>query len=315
MANELFADRVKDTTTTTGTGNITLAGSPPTGYQSFNTAFGTSVNFCYTIEGGSEWEVGMGHLSASTTLVRDLVLASSNSNALVSFSAGTKNAFCTIPAAQALHLDPLSNCRMTDDFIGNRDTAQGWWTRQTAGGTVTSATLTGESGHPGIVRITVSTTTSGTVAWAATPATSVSSVIPTDFFDLTWVCRPVDNDAQVTYRIGMFQTGVVSAFSDVICFAKEAANNYFTGTCVAASSRTDTSTFGAYTANTWHKFRMRRIDASTIGFKFDEAAEQTITTNIPTAALVPAAYVVRGTSGTKTLDIDLFDLTISGLAR
>ena len=93
-----YADRVKDTTTTTGTGNITLAGSPPTGYQSFNTAFGTSVNFYYCIEGGAEWEVGQGHLSASTTLVRDIILSSTNSNAAVSFSAGTKNVFCTMPA-------------------------------------------------------------------------------------------------------------------------------------------------------------------------------------------------------------------------
>ncbi len=98
-----FADRVKDTSTTTGTGNLTLAGSPPTGFQSFDTAFGHAAgnNFYYAIEGGSEWEVGQGHLSASTTLVRDQVFASSNSNALVSFSAGTKNVFNTIPAKYA----------------------------------------------------------------------------------------------------------------------------------------------------------------------------------------------------------------------
>jgi hypothetical protein len=99
MAN-LFADRVKDTTTTTGTGDITLAGTPPTGFQSFNAAFGTSAGFFfyYCIEGGAEWEVGRGHLSASTTLVRDNIMASSNAGSAVSFSAGTKNVFCTIPA-------------------------------------------------------------------------------------------------------------------------------------------------------------------------------------------------------------------------
>lgn len=98
-----FADRVKDTTTTTGTGNLTIANSAPTGYQTFNTAFGTSASFYYAIDstGGSEWEVGIGHLSASTTLVRDLVYASSNSNAAVNFSAGTKNVFCTVPGKWA----------------------------------------------------------------------------------------------------------------------------------------------------------------------------------------------------------------------
>lgn len=94
----LFADRVKDTTTTTGTGDVTLSGSPPSGYQSFNSAIGLGTYFHYTIEANGEWEVGQGHLSASTTLVRDAVFASSNSGALVNFSAGTKNVFLTISA-------------------------------------------------------------------------------------------------------------------------------------------------------------------------------------------------------------------------
>ncbi len=97
MANIIFRPRVKETTVTTGTGNITLAGAP-TGFQTFNTAFGTGVYFYYAIEGGGEWEEGEGHLSAATTLVRDTVRFSSNSNAAVNFSAGTKNVFCTLPA-------------------------------------------------------------------------------------------------------------------------------------------------------------------------------------------------------------------------
>jgi hypothetical protein len=95
----MYADRVKDTTTTTGTGNITLSGTAPTGYQDFNTAFGTNVYFNYAIVGTSEWEVGRGYLSASTTLVRQQVYASTNANAAVNFSSGTKDVFNTIPAA------------------------------------------------------------------------------------------------------------------------------------------------------------------------------------------------------------------------
>mgnify|MGYP007031187138 CR=1 FL=1 len=94
----IYADRVKDTTTTTGTGNITLSGTAPTGYQSFNTAFGTNVYFYYAIVGTSEWEVGRGYLSASTTLVRNQVYASTNANAAVNFSSGSKDVFNTIPA-------------------------------------------------------------------------------------------------------------------------------------------------------------------------------------------------------------------------
>ncbi|MEK9723447.1 MAG: hypothetical protein VW405_08180 [Rhodospirillaceae bacterium] len=96
------ADRVKDSTTTEGTGNLTLSGSAPTGFQSFNTAFGTDVRFYYAISssGSAEWEVGVGYLSAATTLVRETVLESSNSDAAVNLSAGTKDVFCTIPSFQ-----------------------------------------------------------------------------------------------------------------------------------------------------------------------------------------------------------------------
>jgi len=94
-----FSDRVKDTTTTTGTGNITLSGTAPTGFKAFATAFvvGDVVYYCISSSSGSEWEVGYGTLTGSTTLVRTQVLASSNSDALVSLSAGTKDVFCTIP--------------------------------------------------------------------------------------------------------------------------------------------------------------------------------------------------------------------------
>ena len=92
-----FEDRVLETSTTTGTGNITLDGAV-TGYWTFATAFAVGDDFYYCIEGQTpgEWEVGIGHLSNSTTLVRLEVRDSSNSNALVSFSAGMKNVFCTV---------------------------------------------------------------------------------------------------------------------------------------------------------------------------------------------------------------------------
>lgn len=97
----IFADRVKETTTTTGTGDFTLAGAV-TGYRTFNAAQSTNNWFDYCIESVNaagvptgEWEVGQGYLSASTTLVRSRVYASSNANALVNFSAGTKYAFLT----------------------------------------------------------------------------------------------------------------------------------------------------------------------------------------------------------------------------
>jgi hypothetical protein len=95
----VLADRVKETTTTTGTGTVTLGGAA-TGFQSFS-AIGNGNNTYYTIagQGTSEWEVGIGtYTSSGTTLSRDTVLSSSAGGSKVSFSAGTKDVFVTYPA-------------------------------------------------------------------------------------------------------------------------------------------------------------------------------------------------------------------------
>jgi hypothetical protein len=99
----VVADRVKETTTTTGQGTVTLLGAA-TGFQSF-AAIGNANNTYYTIAGqtGSEWEVGIGTYTASgTTLSRDTVLASSaGGTTKTTFSAGTKDVFVTYPASYA----------------------------------------------------------------------------------------------------------------------------------------------------------------------------------------------------------------------
>lgn len=95
----VLADRVKDTTTTTGTGSVTLSGVAPSGFQAFTDALAVGDSTFYCIAGGAEWEIGVGTLTASTTLSRDVVIDSSNANALVNLSAGTKDVFITVPAS------------------------------------------------------------------------------------------------------------------------------------------------------------------------------------------------------------------------
>jgi len=94
----MYADRVQETTTTTGTGTLTLGGAV-SGYRTFTSAFNDGERVRYAIALGSEWEVGDGVFTVSgTTLTRENVYASSNSNALVNFSAGSKNVWCDLPA-------------------------------------------------------------------------------------------------------------------------------------------------------------------------------------------------------------------------
>lgn len=91
------ADRVQETSTSQGTGNFSLAGAV-SNFRTFNASFGTNNRFWYSIVGSTAWEIGIGYLSDSTTLVRDKVVESSNSDNLVDFAAGTKQVFCTQPA-------------------------------------------------------------------------------------------------------------------------------------------------------------------------------------------------------------------------
>ena len=99
-------DRVKETSVTTGTGSFTLDGAV-SGFETFSSAIGNTNTTYYAIavQGGSDFEVGIGTVGAGT-LSRDTVLSSSNSDALVNFSSGTtKDVFCTLPASKAVYKD------------------------------------------------------------------------------------------------------------------------------------------------------------------------------------------------------------------
>jgi hypothetical protein len=103
-------DRVKEESTTTGTGTLTLTGAVA-GFETFSSAIGNTNTTYYTIQNQdvpTEFEVGLGTVGAGT-LSRDTILTSSNSDAAVNFSAGTKDVFCTLPASKAVILDSSGN--------------------------------------------------------------------------------------------------------------------------------------------------------------------------------------------------------------
>jgi len=104
----VIKDRVRETATTTGQVSMVLGGAY-TGYNTF-ASIGDGNNTYYTIAGQntSEWEVGVGtYSSAIPALTRDTVLANYlGTTAKISFSAGTKDVFCTYPAEKASYVDP-----------------------------------------------------------------------------------------------------------------------------------------------------------------------------------------------------------------
>lgn len=127
----VLADRVKETTTTAGTGTITLAGAA-TGFQSFAViGNGNTTFYAIVAQVGNEWEVGIGtYTSAGTLLARTTVLSNSAGTqpTALTFSAGTKDVFVTYPSNKSVNLDASGN--------------------STALGTPVSVTLTNASGLP-----------------------------------------------------------------------------------------------------------------------------------------------------------------------
>jgi len=101
-------DRVKETSTTTGTGTFSLAGAA-TGFETFVAGIATGNTTYYAIfnQGTTEWEVGLGTVTDATpdTLSRTTIYSSSNSDSAVDFASGTKDVFCTLPASRAVYLD------------------------------------------------------------------------------------------------------------------------------------------------------------------------------------------------------------------
>jgi len=157
----VLADRVKESTTTAGTGTITLLGAA-TGFQSFAVIGNTNTTY-YTIAGQttSEWEVGIGtYTSSGTTLARTTVLSNSSATqpSALSFSAGTKDVFVTYPSNKSINLDASGNA--------------------TALGTPVSATLTNATGLP--ISSGVSGLGTNVATFLATPSSANLAAALTD---------------------------------------------------------------------------------------------------------------------------------------
>jgi hypothetical protein len=119
-------DRVKETSTTTGTGTFTLDGAA-TGFQSFS-VIGDGNTTYYTITNGTDWEVGIGtYTSSGTTLSRDTILESSNSGSAVNWGAGSKDVFVTYPAEKAIYFNAadqldVDNLRLDGNTLSSTNT-------------------------------------------------------------------------------------------------------------------------------------------------------------------------------------------------
>ena len=184
----ITADRVKDTSTTTGTGSITVSGASPTGYRTFSTVLGAGDTFYYCVQGQTtaEWEVGVGTYTSANVFARTTVLASSNAGSAVPFSAGTKNVFITLAASKTIQISPsapptagsvpygtgstlaYSAAGTAGQVLTSGGSGSPTWTTASGTGTVTSVNVSG--GTTGLTASGGPVTTSGTITLAGTLA-------------------------------------------------------------------------------------------------------------------------------------------------
>lgn len=162
------ADRVKETSTTTSTGAFALAGAA-SGYRSFASvcSVGDTVYYSISHQSANEWEVGLGTYSATNTLTRTTVHASSNANTAVNFSAGTKDVFLTLTKTQLETYATLSG----SETLTNK-------TINASNNTVTNVSLTtGVTGTLPIANGGTASTTAAAAFNALNPMTTLGDII------------------------------------------------------------------------------------------------------------------------------------------
>ena len=266
----VLADRVKETTSTTGTGTVTLLGAS-TGFQSF-AAVGNANTTYYTIAGQTtaEWEVGIGTYTASgTTLSRDTVLSSSNSGSLVDFTAGTKDVFVTYPSSRSVYANGTTLTASNSSVLPITSGGTGEITRQAAmdalAGAVTSGSYLRGNGADVVMatiqagdvptlnqnttgNATTATTatnlaggSAGTIPYQSAAGTTAMLAAGTAGFLLqangaaapTWVTAPVANNGTLTLAVSGTGLSGSQTFT-----ANQATNATFTVVSNATNANT-----------------------------------------------------------------------------
>jgi hypothetical protein len=240
----IVADRVQETSTTTGTGSFTLAGAV-TGYQTFASVLATADTTYYTIadQGGANWEVGLGTFTSPSTLARTTILASSNAGSAVSFAAGTKNVFITYPAGRSVLRDANSNVSVNALFANTLAT--------TASGTVVTLTaasapayvVSGSGGQTyqlpdattlpvGAIYTFNNNQSSGTIIVRNNSATTVATVQSGAFLNIVLLAN---TPAAGSWESHFYAPSNVAWSTNTLDYAGSITNATWNGNAIAAS--------------------------------------------------------------------------------
>ena len=213
-----------------------------------------------------------------------------------------------------VRVTPERTASVKDEFTGGGTTSGtvgelGWFF---VGGSVTMGAAA-VAGRPGIMRRDTSAT-AATYAYTRLANTSVGQLTPADTFDATFIARLNQADTDTLCRIGLGADASANPPTDGLYLEKLAADTNWHAVSRAAGVETRTA-MAAVGAGAWIKVRLRRVNGTTLGITLDSAAEVTFTTNIPTVALNPFFAVHNAVAASKTLDVDWFDLLVTGISR
>jgi len=195
----IVKDRVQETTTTTGTGTLTLNGAV-VGFQSFS-VIGNGNTTYYAIVYGSDFEIGIGtYTSSGTTLSRDTILSSSNNNNAVNFGAGTKNVFVTYPASKSINLDSSNNLNLTGVPIVSSSNGNITLTPNGTGSVVLDGLSYPQS--DGTINQILKTNGSGVLSFANEGNITVNGNYFSNYNEITVDCTTTVNSSQNAFLYG-----------------------------------------------------------------------------------------------------------------
>lgn len=209
--------------------------------------------------------------------------------------------------------DYRTSVQLQEDFLGGSTTSGAIGRHGFGSGGGSTTFLASEANRPGIVRRDTSAA-SGTVASLSLYPASSSALDPAWPTDELWIVRPNTNDANTTVRVGSLSSFGSSPPSHGIYFEKlDADTNWF---CVTRAGGVQTRVDSGVAVGTgWVTLRRQRTAAGVTFMIGTAAVGGLFTTTIPTAFLNPTVQIVNSAAASKTIDIDYFQINITGVSR
>lgn len=220
--------------------------------------------------------------------------------------------------------DPATMSYVHDDFIGGGQNLGfggaigelGWLGGQFGTGVVLIPTLlVADISHPGVRRLSTGAAGGSTVSIALPNTASFNNVLVDAMFDTQWIINLRDSDVNTRVVYGLLPGGAPTAL-DGVRIEKGFVDTDWFAFCGDSIGVTRIS-LGAVVVGAWEKFRIRRVDTITIGFTRNAQAEILISTNLPASGvgLGFVCYIENNAAADKNLDVDYFDILVTGLVR